>query len=631
MAAAILILLILVFLVFVLPIAAVGKASEAQEVAKSAKKKLKEVEKNAWARVNALERRIDELESRLGESKIGEVVDEEVPELVLDAHKDDDELVSLLKEELESEEVPAVAMVPDPPVELEPLVESVKVPVEVAAEARGESIEMKLGTYWFVRIGVVLLLTGAGILAYYKKQFFIDLTPGAKVAGLYGLSALMGGIGFWLQRVKEVFKNYGQVLLAGGVAGVYFTTYAAHILEPVRVIPDPTVALLLLLVWGGFIVWVADRLKSETIALFAIGASYYATYVPLIHSGMVSNWVILASNVILAVAASAFMWRNRWLRLPVLSMAAGYVGFVIWRTRVFEQPSLDLVLLFVGSLWVVFTAAVFFSKHESFGDRRRAMFLTSNNAALFALGAWEVLRFYREDFWMLPTVVGGLLLGLALLARRMLPEQFLSRRSYLTQGLVLLALGLVTSHLSDSIKGPMFAAESVVLLVLSTRLKHLILQCASFATAGLALIYGFGDLVNASDGYLLSCAGIGLFFLFNSWWCHRSLEVGGEGLLRERVGLFAGAGISLGGSALVFFGQAEQLEWLPVFLMLLSVLLVGTIYFLKVREIAIIGVLPAVVGMVLGVEGASGLGRFTWPLGVLFVLAVGFAHWWRWQ
>ena len=148
-----------------------------------------------------------------------------------------------------------------------------------------QSIEMKLGTYWFVRIGVMLLLTGLGILAYYNKNFFFDLTPQAKVSVFYLLSAAMGGVGFWLQRNKENLKNYGQVLLAGGFAGVYFTTYAAHVIVPVKIIDNATIALLLLFAWGGFMVWVADRLKSETIALFAIGASYYATYVPLIHSG----------------------------------------------------------------------------------------------------------------------------------------------------------------------------------------------------------------------------------------------------------------------------------------------------------------------------------------------------------
>ena len=148
-----------------------------------------------------------------------------------------------------------------------------------------ESIEMKLGTYWFVRIGVMLLLTGLVFLAYRSKGWFVGLEDWAKVSLFYLLSVAMGGVGFWLQRTKEQLKNYGQVLLAGGFAGVYFTTYAAHVIEPVKIIDNATIALLLLFAWGGFMVWVADRLKSETIALFATGASYYATYVPLIHSG----------------------------------------------------------------------------------------------------------------------------------------------------------------------------------------------------------------------------------------------------------------------------------------------------------------------------------------------------------
>ncbi|MCP4849374.1 MAG: DUF2339 domain-containing protein, partial [Verrucomicrobiaceae bacterium] len=273
--------------------------------------------------------------------------------------------------------------------------------VEVVKPA-SESIEMQLGTYWFVRIGVLLLLTGAGILAFYKRDFFFDLPPAVKVSGLYLLSGLLGGVGFWLQHTRESLRNYGQVLVAGGFSGVYFTTYAAHIFDPVKVIADPTVALMLLLAWGGFMAWVANRLRSETVALFAVGASYYATYVPLIHvdSGGVSHWVILASNVILAVIAVAFMLRNRWVKMPLLSMSAAYAGFVLWRVRVEEPAPLLIVLLFAASLWIIYSAAVFLSRHDAFNDHKRAAFLTANNAALFGFLTWDVLRDHPQQFWI---------------------------------------------------------------------------------------------------------------------------------------------------------------------------------------------------------------------------------------
>ncbi len=211
---------------------------------------------------------------------------------------------SRLAEKFEKAPAPKPASVPPPIIQSPktvPIVEPAAKPSEpakpekVAATAQAgmprlpkvdaESIEMKLGTYWFVRIGVMLLLTGLVFLAYRSKGWFVGLEDWAKVSLFYLLSVAMGGVGFWLQRTKEQLKNYGQVLLAGGFAGVYFTTYAAHVIEPVKIIDNATTALLLLFAWGGFMVWVADRLKSETIALFATGASYYATYVPLIHSG----------------------------------------------------------------------------------------------------------------------------------------------------------------------------------------------------------------------------------------------------------------------------------------------------------------------------------------------------------
>ena len=151
---------------------------------------------------------------------------------------------------------PAVKMVWEKPAKPEPVAASVQAESPLPAKADAESIEMKLGTYWFVRIGVVLVLTGLGTLAYYNKDFFFKLPPVAKVSLFYLLSAALGGVGFWLQRTRETLKNFGHVLVAGGCAGVYFTTYAAHVIQPDPVIPSPTVALLLLFAWGGFMVLV---------------------------------------------------------------------------------------------------------------------------------------------------------------------------------------------------------------------------------------------------------------------------------------------------------------------------------------------------------------------------------------
>ena len=651
-----LILIVLFLLVFVLvvPLAAIGKAS------------------GASSEVRALRRRLEELEARLRKLDGGAP-----PEVVVlpEARVAQDESPSWDEQEIAKpaeteagppaiaegagvQQIPPAASrpttLPKPsayfaraapetekevasePAEKE-FVESEPVAAKSAAappakpKADAGSLEMKLGTYWFVRIGVVLLLTGAAILAYYKKQFFFDLSPLTKVCGLYLLSALMGGVGYWLQRAKEQYKNYGQVLVAGGFSGVYFTTYAAHILPPVQVIENATVALLLLLAWGGFMVWVADRLKSETMALFAIGASYYATYVPLIHFGGVSHSVILASNLILAVAAVVFMLRNRWLKMPVVSMGAAYTGFLVWRLRVLEDPSLALVLMFACSLWVVYTAAIFLSRHEAFDDRRRSTFLSSNNAAMFGLLTWDVLRHDQSQFWILPMVLGTVLLGCALASVRLLKDQPLTRNSYLTQGLVLLTLGLMATQLSDSIKGPIFAAESVVLLCMTIRLKNNIFQIAAFIAAVIAAFYGYIDIASGSGNYFAGGLSIAVFLLFDGWLCHCRLETEDDSPLRPRVTYFVGFGLAVGLAAFCarWIGDTSVHEWMPAILLATSGLFCASAYLLRVREFVLLGQAPALFGVVLSLGVASATPSFGWPLALALVAALGLMHWWR--
>ncbi|MEE2947737.1 MAG: DUF2339 domain-containing protein, partial [Verrucomicrobiota bacterium] len=497
-----------------------------------------------------------------------------------------------------------------------------------------ESIEMKLGTYWFVRIGVMLVLTGLGFLAYYTRSFFIDLTPGAKVSLFYLLSAAMGGVGFWLQRTKEKLKNYGQVLIAGGFAGVYFTTYAAHVIAPVKVIDDATVAMLLLFAWGGFMVWLADRLKSETIALFATGASYYATYVPLIHTGGTGgvSWVILFSNLVLAVAAVVFMLRNRWLKMPVLSLSASYAGFLLWRLRV-DEPSLTIAVSFAVSLWMVYTAAVFLSRSGAFSDRHRAAFLTANNAAMFGLLTAEILKYHEPEFWILPMFVGLALLGCAVAAARWLEAELLSRKSYLTQGLVLVTLGFMTMEMADSVRGPILAAESVVLLFMAIRRDNFIIQIGALIVSAIAVIYALIDVGDRSPDYFLGGLSVMIFLLFNARLCHVQIESTVELILRPRVSYLTGLGLFIGLAAFLTEPVKDALseEWVSAILLATTVLFSGSVYRLKLREFTLLGQLPGLIGLLYALGLAESAGAFSWPLFCAFILTLGQAHWWRWQ
>ncbi len=228
---------------------------------------------------------------------------------------------------------------------------------------------MRLGTYWLVRIGIVMLLTGMVFFGNYAYQnFIVRLGAGGKISLLYFAGALLLGAGAWWQRkaVKESLKNYAQVLFAGGLALVYFTTYAAHHIENLRVIESPLLDGAMLLAWAGFMVWIADRKKSEVLALFAVGLAYYTSVITRVGS------FTLYSNLLLTIAAVFFLVRNRWAGLTFASLVATYAAYGFWRffdgsNWHWASPGEGLWhgTYFLMSYWIVFTSAVFLSKQRT--------------------------------------------------------------------------------------------------------------------------------------------------------------------------------------------------------------------------------------------------------------------------
>ncbi|HYG35807.1 MAG TPA: DUF2339 domain-containing protein, partial [Clostridia bacterium] len=277
---------------------------------------------------------------------------------------------------------------PSPGVEVRQPLTLSEPPIGKAPEpAEAKSFEMRLGTFWLVRIGIVMVLTGLvffGNLAY--QNYISQLGPGGKVSLLYFASALLLCGGLWWQRkaATETLKNYARVLFGGGLAAVYFTTYAAHHFEPLRIIQSPFVDGVLLLICAGFMIWISDRRKSEVMALFSLGLAYYTSIITRVGS------FTLYSNLVLTAAAVFFLVRNRWAMLSFGSLVASYAAYGFWRFYdgsgwrwASPEEGLWLGTYFLISYWVLFTAAVFLSRDERLAGQNRAGFITVNNGAFF--------------------------------------------------------------------------------------------------------------------------------------------------------------------------------------------------------------------------------------------------------
>jgi uncharacterized membrane protein len=495
------------------------------------------------------------------------------------------------------------------------------------------SFEMRLGTYWLVRIGIVMLLTGLVFFGAYTYENFIGrLGPTGKVSLLYAASMVLLGFGAWWQRkaAKESLKNYAQVLFAGGLAAVYFTTYAAHHVPQLCIIDSALLDGALLLGWAGFMAWIADRKKSEVLALFAVGLAYYTSVITRVGS------FTLYSNLVLTLAAVFFLVRNRWAVLSLASLVATYAAYGFW--RFFDGSSwhwaspeegLWTGAGFLMSYWLCFTAAVFLSKHEKFVGPNRAGFLTLNNGAFFTMFLLTMLQVHHGGFWKFSLGYGVVLLGLAALARLTLAAEPLTKNSYLTQGLLLATVGLITKFAGLKL-ALLLGTESVVLLTLGLLRQSLILQIGAYLSGALAVGWGIASLVRDDRHGLYLGAALGALMTFNAFWSHRRSAEEDEYPIQPAPAYFTILALATWLATTWYNTTPANF---PLALAVEALALTFSIYLLRLREMVLLG------------QGYLLLGQFAWlwhffqPLAsppwwnpaLIIAVTVGLSHWWQRQ
>jgi uncharacterized membrane protein len=496
------------------------------------------------------------------------------------------------------------------------------------APAPSTGLEVRIGKFWFVRVGVVLLLTGLVFLGHYAYQNWIGLLgPAAKLAMLYTASGILLGTGAWLQR-RETTRNYAQVLLAGGMAAVYFTTYAAHYVERLRVIESPALDGILLLGWAGFMVWMADRRKSEVLAMFSIGLAYYTSIITKTGS------FTLYSNLVLTAAAVFFLVRNRWAALSFGSLIATYAGYGFWRFHNGEAwhwampgEGLWAGASFLAGYWLLFTAAVFLSKHEKLKDVNRATFLSLNNGAFFTLFLLTMWQTHTGGFWRVAIGFGLVLIVCAAAAARLLSAEPHAQNTYLTQGLVLVTVGLIAKFTGLQL-GLMLAAESFLLLSLGLRLNNRVMRVGGYLSAPLAVVWSLTGLRESDPATLYLGAATGAFMVANALLADQQMK-DCDRLFRIRVTWFTLLAIlSWVG---VTWVHAERGD-LPALFAAQAVLLTFSFYLLRVREVVWISQGVASLGVLawLGnAVAAYGPWGNHWQPGLLAALLFVLGHWWE--
>lgn len=435
-----------------------------------------------------LRRRLDEMERRHAH---------EVAELraVLDGLELEEEAMSVASEM--PPPLPVVSVVREvewkPEPKLEPKLETKRV-MDLAEPVVFEKAEMlpppipaaereiDFGRVWFVRIGVVILLTGLVFLGNYAYQNWVrDLGNGVRLAALFVLAGVWVETGRRLA-MRENLLRFGEVVMAGGLGFFYYCVYAAHHVGRLQVIEREAVAGVLLVAAAVAIAAVAWRRESRITATMGMLLASYTTVVqPL-------GWLACVSNGALACMGLFFLARRGWSAPGWVAMLGMYVAFGLWQVLGAAGGGGETlaVLWFLAPSWVVFAVTGVVPRGgESLSARARAWFAGANNGLFFALfGALWLDHYGREDFWLVAAVLALVLMAFGVIGRRTLP---VAGAVNLSQGLALLGVALILKldgfHLALA-----FAAEAALLAVayrkFGGRVEAVFALLAGIAAAG---------------------------------------------------------------------------------------------------------------------------------------------------
>ncbi|MEI8311651.1 MAG: DUF2339 domain-containing protein, partial [Verrucomicrobiota bacterium] len=535
-----------------------------------------------------------------------------------------DETLADLKRSLSRDPLPALQPLPPVPVPLLPVVEP-HAPEETAAfnsappplpqAPKESSLEMRVGTVWLARIGIVIVLTGLVFLANYAwKSLVENFGAVAKLGLLYLAGGTLIAVGLLVERGRESLRSYAGTLIAGGMAAIYYTTYAAYYIPSLKVIGSPLLAGALLVALALAIGWMADRRNSQPTAGLAILLAFYASAVNPI------AYFTLSSNAILGVAAVVLMARKRWMTVPFLALAATYWSYLYWRlaenwrfweVSVAGDSDLAVRVGFLSVYWLIFTAGAFLTAGPKVSSAARAVFSTLNDAAFFCLAALAISTAHRDSLWIVSLVFGLIQLALSLAARKVHGPGTPTGSAWLAKALFFLTLAILI-HFTGNSLAIILAVECSLLVFAAKQFPSSVLAAAGPLAGILAMLAGMVSLTETGNA---GAAGlVAALLATNAWYSSGRPEITARSLA-----------LALSGVALGFAIAMNQLPdpWEAAGIVFMGLVLVAGLPLHKCRELTFAGLLSTAGSTLVQFAMMESAGR--WPSVVALGLLAGTA------
>jgi uncharacterized membrane protein len=397
-----------------------------------------------------------------------------------------------------------------------------------APTADARSLESRIGSQWFNRIGILAVLIGA---AWFLKFAFDNHWIGPLGRVLIGLIAGAALIA-WSERFRgRGYSAFSYSLKAVGSGVLYLSLWAAF--SYFHLIPGSAAfaAMILVTAFNGFMSWIQD---AELLALYAIAGGLSTPL--LVSTGENHEVALFGYLLMLDVAVLVLVVLRPWSRL-LFAAFAGTVFFVGgWWSEYYTDAQSGRTAFFVACFFVLFAFAprlvrVVLDENSRISgwDVLALLILPTVNAGLGFLAFYALLNPSSSDWsgaWLAVGFAAFYLLLLRLPARGVFhassgPVSHL----HLTSAVVFLTIAIpLKAHGRWLIIG--WLTEGAALLWIASRtrsalLRVLALICLALGLVALIVVNPFASTTPfLNQRFAAYCAGIAVF-AFAAWLAFR--------------------------------------------------------------------------------------------------------------